>query len=112
MKEFISNDDFEKVLKLLGLPGETLEFTLGGRGDEVMTGVESSWRMRAVVGDSPGLPYSTRTFYVPVLLPYDQERYDERMQRLTQSQLEHDRMHAELVHDKPVEHAFLPDRTW
>jgi hypothetical protein len=77
VKEFISNDEFNRVLEILGLPGKTLEFTLGPRGDEVMAGYNSSWRMRATIGDQTGLPYAVRVIYVPVFLPHDQERYDE-----------------------------------
>jgi len=78
VKEFISNADFNRVLELLGLPGETLEIVIGARTDaEPMAGVRSSWRMRAAIGDQRGVPYAVRVVYVPVFLPHDQERYDE-----------------------------------
>lgn len=62
--------EFQQVLDLLGLPGETLHIDIGGRA-EAMVGQRSSWRMRAVIADQPGLPYTTRTVHVPVLLPGD-----------------------------------------
>lgn len=84
MKEFISNADFNRVLEILGLPGETLEIVIGDRNDaESMAGVASSWYMRAVIGDQRGLPYSVRVVYVPVFLPVDQERYDAPRESLT-----------------------------
>lgn len=82
MKEFISNDEFNQVLEILGLPGKTLEFTVGGRTDyEPMSGVKSSWRMRATIGDmikrgEDLYPYQVRVVYVPVMLPNDQEEND------------------------------------
>ena len=82
MKKFITNDEFNQVLELLGLPGGTLEFTVGGRTDlEPMAGVNSSWRMRATIADAVKTgadlyPYQVRVVYVPVFLPVDQERHD------------------------------------
>ncbi len=81
MKEFITNAEFQRVLELLGLPGETLSIEIGGRARRdndstgmLMTGIASSWGMKAVIADGHELPYSTRTIYVPVLLPSDEER--------------------------------------
>jgi hypothetical protein len=89
VKEFITNDELNRVLEILGLPGETLEFTVGGRHEgEAMAGVSSSWRMRATIGDSVNYPYSTTIYYVPVFLPQDQKRYDKRLEegrRLSES---------------------------
>jgi hypothetical protein len=109
VKEFISNEDFNKVLELLGLPGETLEFTVGGRTDaEPMAGVNSSWRMRATIGDmltpADPYPYQVRVVFVPVFLPADQEHYD-----ALQRQLEDDRLRTKRRYDRDVKHVFLPD---
>lgn len=87
MKTFISTENFQKVLELLGLPDDTLHIEIGGRARAsngntgmLMTGVDSTWGMKAVIA-VPGSydhenhrnlePYSTRTVYVPVLLPSD-----------------------------------------
>lgn len=94
MKTFISSEDFQKVLELLGLPGETLHIEIGGRARAendysgmVLTGVSSSWALKAVIAE-PGSydesgnnlePYSTRTVYVPVMLPGDEERNAQRL---------------------------------
>lgn len=68
MKEYVTTEEFQAVLALLGLPGQTVHIELCPR-EELMAGVASSWRMRAVIADSPGLPYTTRTVHVPVMLP-------------------------------------------
>lgn len=78
MKTFITNDEFNQVLELFGLPGETLEFHVGPRNEQ-MVGYRSSWRLRATIGDQnmrtenhrPLEPYAVRVVYVPVLLPSD-----------------------------------------
>lgn len=80
MKTFITNAEFAQVLELLGLPGETLSIEIGSRSSWAMTGVNSTWAMRAVIGvpsRSSGPygemlhPYAEQVIYVPVLLPSD-----------------------------------------
>lgn len=81
MKTFITNAEFNQVLELLGLPGETLSIEIGSRSRWPMTGANSTWAMRAVIG-TPARgtfgphgemlhPYSEQVIYVPVLLPGD-----------------------------------------
>lgn len=87
MKTFISNEDFQRVLELLGLPGETLEFRVGPR-DVPTAGVNSSWLLTAIIADQPyhncckcpcpdTEPFQTRTVYVPVMLPNDRDPRDQ-----------------------------------
>jgi hypothetical protein len=71
LKKFITNAEFNQVLELLGLPGETISIEIRGRRSWVMTGVNSGWAMRAVIGGQDGEPYTERVVYVPVLLPQD-----------------------------------------
>jgi hypothetical protein len=73
MKTFISNAEFNQVLELLSLPGETLSIEIGSRRQWVMAGVDSTWAMRAVIGQRYRYdePYSEKVIYVPVLLPSD-----------------------------------------
>lgn len=79
MKTFITNAEFNQVLELLGLPGETLEIQIGSRSRWAMAGVNSTWAMRAVIGEkimydsshNQTKPYAERVIYVPVLLPSD-----------------------------------------
>lgn len=80
MKTFITNDEFNQILELLGLPGETLSIEIGMRDRWPFPGVNSSWGMRAVIGSpAPGYgphgdmfhPYTETVVYVPVLLPGD-----------------------------------------
>jgi hypothetical protein len=87
MKTFISNEDFNKVLELLGLPGETISIEIGSRVQWVMAGVNSTWAMRAVIGVMEEMydadhnyiaPYSEKVVYVPVMLPNDERRNAER----------------------------------
>lgn len=81
MKSFIPSEDFQRVLELLGLPGETLNLSVGPR-DVPMPGVNSSWQLIAEIADQSydgtcvdvaTKPYQTRTVYVPVLLPNDRD---------------------------------------
>jgi hypothetical protein len=69
--EYIGVETFQLVLKLLGLPGETLRIEIGSRGEFVpAAGVNSSWMMSAVISDQGHkVPYQTRTVYVPVMIP-------------------------------------------
>lgn len=73
MKTFITNAEFNQVLELLGLPGETLSIEIRGREAWPMTGPASGWAMKAEIGgqSEPGQPYSQKVIYVPVLLPQD-----------------------------------------
>jgi hypothetical protein len=88
VKTFISEEDFQRVTELLGLPGETLRFAVGPRV-EPFTGVDSSWQLEATIA-VPGVyedhenvePYEVRVVYVPVLLPGDRERNETRRREL------------------------------
>lgn len=80
VREFISAEDFQAVLALLGLPGDTLRIEIGNR-DEPMAGVNSAWMMKATVAsfdpDNPH-PHRVTVYYVPVMLPSSGRRqYDE-----------------------------------
>jgi hypothetical protein len=87
VKTFISEEDFQRVLELLGLPGETLRFEVGPR-NEPMVGIDSSWRLKAVISTAGvmenheyvELP-AERVIRVPVLLPGDVARAEARRQR-------------------------------
>lgn len=80
LKTFITNAEFSQVLELLGLPGETLSIEIGSRSRWPMTGANSTWAMRAVIGVPSRRsgphgemlhPYAEQVIYVPVLLPND-----------------------------------------
>lgn len=90
MKTVISEEDFQKVLELLGLPGDTLRFEVGPR-DEPMVGVNSSWRLKATIavpikyeGHENVEPYQVRVVYVPVMIPGDAERNETRRLEIEQ----------------------------
>jgi hypothetical protein len=112
VKEFISHQELLDVLKLLGLPDDVLSVELKGR-DEPFAGVDSSWMLKvtrsrrytdpgSAVFGGDAVPYTLETIYIPVMLPADEERRRE----LT---LNRERLIAQHIHQKPVEHAFLPD---
>lgn len=78
MKTFITNEEFNQVLELLGLPGETLSIEITGRDRWPFPGVNSSWAMRAVIGTRTPhdgheqlAAFEERVVYVPVLLHSD-----------------------------------------
>jgi hypothetical protein len=112
VKEFISHQELLDVLKLLGLPDDVLSVELKGR-DEPFVGVDSSWMLKVTRsrggsvcrrhnGGADFEPYTIETSYIPVMLPADEER----RRNLT---LNRERLIAQHVHQKPVEHVFLPD---
>lgn len=109
MKPFISHADLMQVLLLLDLPADVLSVELRPR-DEIITGVQSSWMLKATrsAGGGPTCageterPYTIETIYVPVLLPRDEERRRERLANP-------DRLRAERRHDRKVKHVYLPE---
>lgn len=103
MKNYVSEEDFQQVLKLLDLPGETLSIEIGPRDQWPMVGIDSRWALRAVIGDRyrEGEPYTTRTVYVPVMIPGD----DDRRQR---TQDEANRVRDERRYGRSVERVTLP----
>lgn len=111
MKTYVTESEFKQVLALLGLPSETLAIEIGDRGRWQMTGVNSSWALRATLGDAGSYdaagkqlePYAERVIYVPVMIPGDEAR-------LRAAQLEFGRRFAEVKHRRPVEQVDLvPD---
>lgn len=112
MKTYVSEDDFQQVLALLGLPGETLSIEIGDRGRWIFPGAipGARWAMRAVIsvpgsydGDHNMLaPYEERVVYVAVQLPGDEKH------RLA-LQTGPSRRRAEIKFGRRVEDVTLPE---